>query len=93
MRDEKLAILNRLTRNNPRHIHLWRYLSGVAYALEEYDRIAASIPKCMMTDEAYIQETLTVLAAVGTDVAPPGNWLRGFIYNAALTRLDAGWER
>ena len=93
MQSEKVAVLNRLTRSSPRHIHLWPFLSGVAYALDEYDGLAASAPKGKMTDEAYLQETLAVLAAVGTGVAPPTNWLRGFIYNAAITRLDAGWER
>lgn len=87
------SVLEQLAKAGSEHVHLCRFIAGVAYALDRYGRLAAVAPKQERSDEFYADETLQLLMAMSRAVDPPANWLRGFFYNAAIMRLDAAWER
>jgi hypothetical protein len=93
MKSSVLEVLEHLARADSEHVHLSRLVAGVAYALEEYDRLVDIAPKLDRPNEFYAREALQVLDALRTAANPPANWLRGFFYNAAVMRLDAAWER
>ena len=93
MRQKVLGPLRRLMHDAPEHIHLWRFIAGVAYAMEQYERLAVLSPKVDRSDQFYVDQTLSVLENLNTGAEPERDWLRGFFYNAGLMRLDAAWER
>jgi len=93
MNSEAASILTRLADSDAEHIHLGRFIGGVVYALEEYDRLALVAPKEPKSDKFYSDEVQNLLSSIQGGVNPPANWLRGFFYNAAVMRLDAAWER
>lgn len=88
-----ISLLEQLVKTGSENVHLGRFIAGVAYALEQYERLAAIVPKQDRSDEFYSDETLQLLSSIRRPVEPPANWLRGFFYNAAIMRLDAAWER
>lgn len=90
MNNEIAAVLLELASSDPKNVHLYRFIGGVLYALEEYDRLATTAPKLAQSDRLYSDELTHLLKDFS---APPPNWLRGFFYNAAVMRLDAAWER
>lgn len=78
----------------PELVHTWRFLAGVAYALNQYYQITYHYPPTKIADEnEYIQETDDVLSHILEKEHPNRNWLRGFYYNASVMRLDACYER
>lgn len=85
--------MRRLMHDTPEHMHLWRFIVGVVYALEKYERLAVFSPKVERSNQFYIDQTLSVLEKLNTGTEPEADWLRGFFYNAGLMRLDAAWER
>ncbi len=87
MKSSVPAVLEHLARADSEHIHLSRFVAGVAYALEEYERLASTAPKLDRSNEFYAGETLQVLETLRSGVNPPANWLRGVIYP------DGGWGR
>jgi hypothetical protein len=93
MTNDEASILIRLAASSSERVHLGRFIAGVFYAIEEYDRLAIVAPKQTQTGEFYSQELLDVLSAIESPTPPPTNWLRGFFFNAAIMRLDAAWER
>jgi hypothetical protein len=90
---EPTHAIEKLIKSKEDHIHLWRFLSGAVFALKKYDHLAATWPKSNEPDETYKEEALKALASIQANTEPPGPWLRGFFYNAAVMRLDAAWER
>ena len=93
MNREVADVLAELTGPDAERIHLGRFISGVVYALQQYERLAIAAPKKTQSNEFYQNELMGLLIALQGGVAPPSNWLRGFFYNAAIMRLDAAWER
>lgn len=78
----------------PELVHYWRFLAGVVYALNQYYQVIDHYPTLMIADEKeYIPETHDVLSHILKKEHPNKNWLRGFYYNAGVTRLDACYER
>ena len=78
----------------PELVHIWRFLAGVVYALNQYYQVTDQYPTTKIADEKeYIQETDFVLSHILEKEHPNRNWLRGFYYNAGLMRLDACYER
>ena len=91
---KKILSLEKSLSNVPKLVHSWRFLAGVVFALNEYHRVANDCPPRETKDEeAYIEETRTILPRVLERPYPSDDWLRGFYYNAALMRLDACYER
>ena|SRR5215471_9151118 len=93
MNEETATGLSQFVDSDAAHVHLSRFIAGVMYALEEYERLATIVPKHKQTDSFYCNELKHLLSAIQDRKAPPPNWLRGFFYNAAVMRLDAAWER
>lgn len=93
MNKEMATTLTQLGKSDAQHVHLYRFVWGVLYALEEYERLATIAPKQTQSDQSYSDEFKHLQKAFQDSVAPPPSWLRGFFYNAAVMRLDAAWER
>ena len=93
MEQKVVGPMRRLMHAAPEHIHLWRFIAGVAYALEQYERLAVLSPKVDRSDQFYVDQMLSILENLNTGAEQEGGWLRGFFYNAGLMRLDAAWER
>ena len=93
MNQEVADVLAELAGPDAERIHLGRFIGGVVYALQQYEHLAIATPKEIQSDEFYQNEFMGLLRALQGGLAPPSNWLRGFLYNAALMRLDAAWER
>ena len=87
------SVLDRLMNNKEEHIHLWRMIAGAVFAVKKYNDLKSTWPKSDQTNEFYKAEALEVLTSIQANTEPPGSWLRGFYYNAAVMRLDAAWER
>ena len=64
MKADATSILDELVSDVPDHIHLWRFIAGVAFALERYDDLASRWPKSDQSDEHCKQETTKVLTCV-----------------------------
>jgi len=84
--------LQELIQKKEDHIHLWRFVAGVVFALDHYDLLSKRYPSSAKP-RSYKSESLNLLRAISAGAEPPGNWQRGFFYNSAIMRLDAAWER
>jgi len=92
MTNYQKSILTQLAASGAEQLHLSRFIAGVIYALEEYERLTIISPKRLQTDQFFSEELQNLLNSIESTLPPP-NWLRGFFYNAAIMRLDAVWER
>ena len=91
---EFLNSIKNLIDEVPALIHTWRFAVGAVYAMREYQRLfLQSSPPVNLSEECYIEETITMLHEIRNNNQPAGNWLRGFFYNAAVMRTDAFFER
>jgi hypothetical protein len=91
--DQLLDQAATLAKELPGLIHTWRFAVGALYSLYQSYQLTERVPQMDRREEEYIADTCDVISAIRGNATPPGDWMRGFYYNAAAMRVDALYER